>query len=68
MNNGATKPIAVASAIGKYVRPIKRLDIEQTKKAGRIIWSNSRSVVRSLDSFFFLKRKKTHNDRFMPTK
>ena len=37
INNGATKPIAVASAIGKYVSPKNKLDIEHIKKAGRII-------------------------------
>ena len=31
INKGATNPIAVASANGKYVKPTKRLEIEQTK-------------------------------------
>ncbi len=35
MNSGAVKPMAVASAIGKYVRPKNRNVIEAAKNAGR---------------------------------
>jgi hypothetical protein len=35
MNSGAVKPMAVASAIGKYVRPKNKNVIDAAKNAGR---------------------------------
>jgi hypothetical protein len=68
MNNGAVKPMVVASAIGKYVRPKNNDVIDAAKNAGRISCTTILLVLTRLLIRSRRQRKKIQSVKLIPRK